>query len=1488
MISNTTYKYNAFGKIRTIQNAKNEIEEYKYDLCGNTVWYKDKSRRDVSIVRYTYDSSRRLTEKRTPLEEKDGIVFYAIGKYEYDGAGNLKRQVLTGTKDSKSVREVSYEYYANNLVWQIHDNNGGFIQKSYDKNGNLTEVKTLRNEEENKYDITQYEYDTYNRLTKEIVLVDKGDLFIDETVYDLSELEISEGEYTGKIQLITEHSYDILGNRLSDITPKGHGLRQASDVQKYTTTYTYDVLNRLETVTNKYETENGVESLVTQYYYDAMGNKKVEKITGGIDTIYKIYTYDAMNRLLTVSDGIAADKSGFTPGQEQTVADAEPDALSDIKKSIVYEYDIAGNKVKETTTRDFDKNETITYEYTYDALNRLETVKDPKGNIIKKNIYDANGNIVKVIDAKGYKSASTDEGGYGTIYRYDLANRLTEIIDPETNHYTVKYEYNQFGEKEKQYDGLGHVTQYRYDNAGNLAKVIDAKNIETTYTWDKAGGKLSMADGRGKITRYQYGSGGLLLSITDADEKTATYQYDLEGNITKMTDKNGQEVTYEYNNKNLLTKRKASDVEIRYVYNAFGNRTKMIDGNESTRYKYDDYQRIEYVYDKDENKQLEYKYDDMGNIRTVTVYSQNQTFTTTYDYDECNRMWQVSSGSKTTVYGYDENGNCKIIQYEEGIKEEFEYYKNNKLKSITNYAPTGSILSSYTYTYDLAGRQDSKTDSYGTTRYEYDACGRIEKVTAPGKTTVYTYDGAGNRESLTETYTSQQYDTVLARNGERKEVTYKQKTSHYFYSNANKLLRIVETMYGEDGEIIVLAKAINYGYDDNGNQTHQTVEYATPAEGTAGESFNLSVYTDDQTTGFDRIIESIYNRYDGFNRLIATESIKDGIKTKSEFKYNGDDLRIEKKVTKGDETARVTRYIYSGNYVVAETDENNAFMVKYVRGLGYISRIDGTNKVSYFLYNGHGDVVQTVDKDGNIENQYEYDIFGNTVLTIEGETATHENGGYSNAIRYAGEFYDSETGLYYLRARYYDSYVGRFISEDTFGGFEHNPLSLNRYTYCYNDPIQYVDPTGHLTQQQQKLIQSAINAYNNGIISKEQRDANIRLNGGTPPVDSSPSSSSSKKSSSSSSSSGSSKSGSSSSGTPIYTGLQPDYSNAVWNDYGEIIGYNPYGAGYTVHGTAGTDIHGGGAQAHVAYTDGRSSGSSSSSSSSSNPQVEQAIVNIESAIRAYENGIISREAMEKNVALNQATIATALGNGLSAADVITMEVGGHYAPPYSNTQGIQWIFKQTEKPIIINAIPILQSNLTIGEKTINSYMQNNTVYGEIEGTVEALGGKVRWLNKERTEAEVIYINKDTGKKEKVIYSCNTGDKDFSIIDGVMYIKVREAAQKSGLEDTISWWKDNGIMQVLIQPDMKFAPVQVTRAGDQVNIKAYMNFKGDWNVTPSGYSGTMGDLFVAGIKEDWGGIKTATIFEDFGDYSSVNVNVLLYAKQTSGTGAWDAK
>jgi len=64
-------------------------------------------------------------------------------------------------------------------------------------------------------------------------------------------------------------------------------------------------------------------------------------------------------------------------------------------------------------------------------------------------------------------------------------------------------------------------------------------------------------------------------------------------------------------------------------------------------------------------------------------------------------------------------------------------------------------------------------------------------------------------------------------------------------------------------------------------------------------------------------------------------------------------------------------------------------------------------------------------------------------------------------MRYAGQMYDNESGLYYLRARYYDPRIGRFISEDTNKGDINNPSSLNLYTYCWGNPLKYVDLDGH-------------------------------------------------------------------------------------------------------------------------------------------------------------------------------------------------------------------------------------------------------------------------------------------------------------------------------------------------------------------------------------------------------------------------------------------
>jgi len=90
-------------------------------------------------------------------------------------------------------------------------------------------------------------------------------------------------------------------------------------------------------------------------------------------------------------------------------------------------------------------------------------------------------------------------------------------------------------------------------------------------------------------------------------------------------------------------------------------------------------------------------------------------------------------------------------------------------------------------------------------------------------------------------------------------------------------------------------------------------------------------------------------------------------------------------------------------------------------------------------------VVKVVDGSGNVVNNYSYDEWGNILSKTEG---------ISNPLKYAEEYYDDESGLIYLRARYYDPTTGHFITRDSYEGQINNPLSLNLYTYVENS-IEY-------------------------------------------------------------------------------------------------------------------------------------------------------------------------------------------------------------------------------------------------------------------------------------------------------------------------------------------------------------------------------------------------------------------------------------------------
>ena len=186
------------------------------------------------------------------------------------------------------------------------------------------------------------------------------------------------------------------------------------------------------------------------------------------------------------------------------------------------------------------------------------------------------------------------------------------------------------------------------------------------------------------------------------------------------------------------------------------------------------------------------------------------------------------------------------------------------------------------------------------------------------------------------------------------------------------------------------------------------------------------------------------NAYDVRNQLTTTTS--GGIRLDNA--YNGEGFRVSKRT--GGPNGPVERFQLDGDRVVLETDGSGNTLAVNVYGTNLLFRTSGSDTYAY-LYNGHADVTALVQPDGQVAGTWYYDAFG----------VPTEHTGVESPYTYAGYRYDGETGLYYLNARMYDPELARFLQEDTYRGEPNDPLSLNLYAYCHNEPLMYSDPTGH-------------------------------------------------------------------------------------------------------------------------------------------------------------------------------------------------------------------------------------------------------------------------------------------------------------------------------------------------------------------------------------------------------------------------------------------
>ena len=353
------------------------------------------------------------------------------------------------------------------------------------------------------------------------------------------------------------------------------------------------------------------------------------------------------------------------------------------------------------------------------------------------------------------------------------------------------------------------------------------------------------------------------------------------------------------------------------------------------------------------------------------------------------------------------------------------------VRSVLQHANANSIQTAYDGLGRLSTRKVYVNGSAYTTAYAYapgaesgQTTALVQEITQPGENHSYAYDNAGNIVSAT-------------RNGI---------TTTYAYDALGQLIRVNDP---NDG-------TWTYEYDCGGNILNKK-QYAYTT-GTLGTVQQIVSYAYGDANWKDKL-----TRFNGVD--IAYDAIgnpiQDGVwtytwengrqlrrmacdATIAEFVYNADGLRVQKTVN-----GVATNYTLHGKNIVHMTKGNAELHFWYdAQNRPAIVEFNGT-KYGY-LYNLQGDVIGLIDSANTEVVKYTYDAWGKP-LSVTGSLANTI--GYYNPFRYRGYVYDVETGLYYLRSRYYNPSWGRFVNADNF-------VKNSLFAYCLNNPIVNCDENG--------------------------------------------------------------------------------------------------------------------------------------------------------------------------------------------------------------------------------------------------------------------------------------------------------------------------------------------------------------------------------------------------------------------------------------------
>ena len=277
------------------------------------------------------------------------------------------------------------------------------------------------------------------------------------------------------------------------------------------------------------------------------------------------------------------------------------------------------------------------------------------------------------------------------------------------------------------------------------------------------------------------------------------------------------------------------------------------------------------------------------------------------------------------------------------------------------------------------------------------------------------------------------------------------------YDNLDNILTFNNDAYVYDAADQLIEDAdYTYTYDGNGNLLTKTITTVTTTY-TYNSANQLTydgtnIYTYDESGNLES--NGIYTYiYDVKDRLIE---VKQGPSTIAIYSYNASGQRLSKTVGGQD-----TQYIYNDSslMVYAELSSTNKVFAGNTNAYSQLVYLKIDGKTYYYVYDAIGQIIGLTDTNGEWVVKYSYDSWGNPTEYDE-DGIGQSLGTFSNPYLYKNYYYDTETGLYYLNARYYNPRTARFITRDPLPGVSTRRLSQNAYLYSANNPIAKMDPSG--------------------------------------------------------------------------------------------------------------------------------------------------------------------------------------------------------------------------------------------------------------------------------------------------------------------------------------------------------------------------------------------------------------------------------------------